>query len=511
MGDIVVGSGPAGVSVAKALLARGRRVTMIDGGQVLEQNNNAIRAAMAAKPPSDWSDGESAAFQAPQFDTPDGQARRYGSDFAMEPASATLAGSGDWFALRASRATGGLSNYWGAAVLPYRQQDISDWPVLLNELAPHYASVAKFMPVSGRSDDLADLLPGFAMKDARAIKPGPQAEVLLARLAQNKDRLAEQGVFAGAARQAVDPACQGCGMCLHGCPWQYIYSSQHSIAELRADENFTHKPGCVAVRFGEDAKGAHVTLADGSTLKGERVFIGAGVLETARLVLASSPDGNGTVTLHDSQHAFLPMLHRWRAPSRPDRQPYNTLPQVFVELDAPEVSQNLVHAQIYSWNEHYARDLLANYGFGLGIAKPVLSALARRLLVAQVFLHSDHSARVALKLAGDGRLSASLLANPETDAVLAAAQKRLAKAMGRAGLQALTFASRPGPVGSSFHAGGTVPMHKAPTTGQSDKLGRPFGLSRVHLVDASVFPSIPATTITFSVMANAHRIGSEAT
>jgi len=29
------------------------------------------------------------------------------------------------------------------------------------------------------------------------------------------------------------------------------------------------------------------------------------------------------------------------------------------------------------------------------------------------------------------------------------------------------------------------------------------------LIDASVFPSIPASTITFSVMANAHRIASQ--
>jgi choline dehydrogenase-like flavoprotein len=45
---------------------------------------------------------------------------------------------------------------------------------------------------------------------------------------------------------------------------------------------------------------------------------------------------------------------------------------------------------------------------------------------------------------------------------------------------------------------------------QVDVLGRPYGFANVHLVDASVFPSLPATTITLSVMANAHRIGSTA-
>ena len=42
------------------------------------------------------------------------------------------------------------------------------------------------------------------------------------------------------------------------------------------------------------------------------------------------------------------------------------------------------------------------------------------------------------------------------------------------------------------------------------RLGRPAGFKRVYVVDSTVFPSIPATTITFTVMANAHRIGTSA-
>jgi choline dehydrogenase-like flavoprotein len=41
-------------------------------------------------------------------------------------------------------------------------------------------------------------------------------------------------------------------------------------------------------------------------------------------------------------------------------------------------------------------------------------------------------------------------------------------------------------------------------------LGRPAGWRRIHLVDASVFPTIPATTITYTAMANAHRIAAAA-
>jgi choline dehydrogenase-like flavoprotein len=51
-------------------------------------------------------------------------------------------------------------------------------------------------------------------------------------------------------------------------------------------------------------------------------------------------------------------------------------------------------------------------------------------------------------------------------------------------------------------------MSTHPSEGQSDVFGRPAGYARVHAVDSTVFPSIAATTITLTAMANAWRISS---
>ena len=64
--------------------------------------------------------------------------------------------------------------------------------------------------------------------------------------------------------------------------------------------------------------------------------------------------------------------------------------------------------------------------------------------------------------------------------------------------------------GHSYHSGGTMPMERIKTKEVStDLLGRPNNLKRIHCIDASILPSIPATTITLTIMANAYRIGSE--
>jgi choline dehydrogenase-like flavoprotein len=52
-------------------------------------------------------------------------------------------------------------------------------------------------------------------------------------------------------------------------------------------------------------------------------------------------------------------------------------------------------------------------------------------------------------------------------------------------------------------------MTRSPQGWQSDALGRPRGLTKIHVVDASVLPEIPSGPVTLTIMANAHRIAAE--
>ncbi|MGL4279067.1 MAG: hypothetical protein ACRCS0_01765, partial [Albidovulum sp.] len=187
---IVIGSGPAGVSAAKALLARGRQVLMVDGGKRLEPDAAARRADLAATDPGGWSGEARENWMASQYASPPGQIRRFGSDFAMEPGAATCADMPGWMALRASRAVGGLSNLWGAAVLPYGEKDMAGWPVTAKDLTPHYRAVADFLPVAGVLDALEAQFPVLPMAGRDAIEPAPQAKELLRRLDRHRADLA---------------------------------------------------------------------------------------------------------------------------------------------------------------------------------------------------------------------------------------------------------------------------------------------------------------------------------
>jgi len=97
----------------------------------------------------------------------------------------------------------------------------------------------------------------------------------------------------------------------------------------------------------------------------------------------------------------------------------------------------------------------------------------------------------------------------DADQLLRAAYARVRQFGRLLGGQTISLLRRRGQPGGGFHSGGSFPMSTEPTGAQSDLAGRPHGLQRIHVVDSSVLPNIAASTITLSVMANAHRIGSE--
>ena len=67
---------------------------------------------------------------------------------------------------------------------------------------------------------------------------------------------------------------------------------------------------------------------------------------------------------------------------------------------------------------------------------------------------------------------------------------------------------RPAYPGGSVHYGGPLPMRKRPERKyQTDRNGLLTGTKAVYVGDAAAFPRLPAKNLTFTIMANALRIG----
>jgi choline dehydrogenase-like flavoprotein len=524
---LVVGSGPAGVAATVALLQRGVTVLMVDGGEELAPARRHQVAALRATAPDRW-DAAATAFLRDGTDADlDGipEKRSFGSDHPYRLPS-WHAVDRDGAAGSPSLARGGLSTVWGAAMLPYRDPDLVGWPIDAAALAPHYRAVLDFVPMAATGDALAA---HFPLHDGGRCRPLPatrQASALLAAAARRRRSAQRRGLTVGRSRLAVHPAdasggagCVRCRLCLVGCPLDLIWSATHTVANLSGHPRFSYQPGVVVERVFDVAGGA---VAEGRTtsrrepirLHAGRVLLACGPMGSTRVLLASLEAWDQPVVLRDSAYWLLPLV-RAAADRDAADEPGHALAQAFVELDDRTISPHTVHLQLYTYS-----DLMR------GAAQHALGPLARllggavdrhlltRLVLVQGYLHSVHSGTIEARLGtgADGRAGPLRLTgrvNPQTARVLRRVVRRLVRAAPVLGAVPAAPLLRLGEPGRGYHSGGSFPMSSEPGRFETDRWGRPTGLERVHVVDSTTFPSIPATTITLTVMANAHRIASE--
>jgi len=344
----VVGSGPSGVACAYALLTKGCSVTMLDAGLTLEPDRREKLRHLRDVGPTSWK-GPDVGFihegvKAGLGGIPVKLA--YGSGFPYRKVAAATLVTQTAANLRSSYALGGFSNVWGSAVMPYQADDIQDWPITVERLAPHYTAVFEFMPLAAKEDNLTHRFPLYA-RSFEALEASRQAKALLQDLEIHRDALREIGVEFGHARLAVwarknASECVYCGLCLYGCPYELIYSSGMTVPELARLPNFQYLPGIHVQRVEETGTGVTIVSVPAGggkeqTLTGERVYVACGVLQTTTLVLRSLGLYDRPISVLDSQYFLLPML-RFEGTIGAQKEALHTLAQVILEVDDQALS-----------------------------------------------------------------------------------------------------------------------------------------------------------------------------
>lgn len=522
---LVIGSGPAGMATALALMESGLQVTMLDAGIVLESVVEDFTRGLSLLPHRQWSEAERESLKV-SADKPIGGLffkKIFNSDYPYRETDIHLNPQIKNAETWASLAKGGFSNVWGSAMMPYHPDDMSGWCIRADELEPHYRRVLSEVPVAAVRDDLEELFP--IQKDSfHPLRKSRQAETLYLNMERHRKALGERHIRFGHSRLAVeaDPksskgGCRYCSMCLYGCPYGLIYTTAESIDRWVSEGRLDYKGDHVVHRLreeGEEVVVEGVGRRDGQafSLKAGRVYLATGPLSSARIMLESMGRYDSPVKMLDSQYFLFPYL-QLKAAKGIMKEDLSTLCQMFLEINDPAVTEEFVHLQVYSYSDLFLRLIRQKSGPLFPLVSPFLPAFLNRMLLVQGYLHSRHSGHLLLSLgksSGEkpGVLKVEGVRNPETSRIVSRVMRKLGSVSEMTG----AYPMRPGMQitlpGRGFHSGGTFPMVEEPKSGQSDRWGRPKGFQRVHLTDSSVLPEIPATTITLAMMANAHRIAS---
>ncbi len=520
---LVIGSGPAAIAATHALVQQGHRVTILDVGTRLETDRQKIVDRMSKQDPLSWESDDLKKLLVARSVTAETNHSKlsYGSSFSFDTRSAAVGIHWDGSAgFKHSLARGGLSNVWGATLLAYRQQDINDWPIRIEDLEPHYQAVMDFVPSTAIKDGLEEIIPNYSTQK-NSLDPSRQGQAFLKDLEAKRLQLRKSGIFFGKSRLAIRAAkdknhreCAKCGLCLNGCPYGLIYSSAQTLDELIQTDSIDYLENHLVEKFEqiEDevvVSGHNLATKAPFSYQASRVFVGAGVLPTAKIVLNSLQVFDQSIQLLDSQYFIYPIL-RFSTTDDVETERMHTSSQAFIEIDDKHISKHLVHLQIYGYSSFLLDELTRSIlGWTLRWS-PFRRQLLGRLLIAQGFMHSKESGSVTLTLskADDGEISLNAKIQKSRMALITTLKVGWKLLKQSFKIRALPIV--PGlhffDPGSSYHSGGTFPMRAKPQSLETDILGRLPSIDRVHLVDSSVLPSIPGGSITFTVMANAHRI-----
>jgi choline dehydrogenase-like flavoprotein len=414
------------------------------------------------------------------------------------------------FSALLSYAEGGLANAWGAHVYRFLKGDLAGFPVTEDDLAPYYDILTREIGISGAEDDLvrfhgpaAGLLPPIALS---AI-----GTEVMDRYATHVEAFHREGVFLGRPRLAVlsvDRADR------RACAYENleflkpripaIYSPAFTLRSMRDKGEIEYAPGHLVEHFRESAEAVEVCARDAGgnerTFRAKKVILCLGALNTARVVLASTGDHLTRLPLLENPCSFTPLVAVRRIGMPLERRSFYA--QVNLFYSGPLWKEPLV-GMIYGVDGLLRSDMLFEFPFAargcLAAARYVLPAMA----VLQLFYPDDPRPSNTLRLDAGGDLVIDF--EPRK---LGVVERHLLRVLRKTGLRSSPRLIREGWPGASVHYAGSLPMRERPERRyETDPVGRLTGYRRVHVGDSASFPRLPAKNLTFTIMANAMRIG----
>lgn len=404
-----------------------------------------------------------------------------------------------------SLSKGGLANGWGAGVYRFTDQDLRGFPIRADDLRPYYDEITSEIGISGANDDLA---PYFG--DDKELLPPLRMSALFEELYAGYRRarkvFEKQRVFLGRPRLAVrtelyeynnleffesrDPA---------------IYTPAYTIDELRSSGAIQYLDARLVMRYAEQGDRVFVyarNLHDNKeeTYCGRKLCLGAGAINTARIVLASERDFKSRLILLDNPMACIPIFspRRIGAALPIYDSPLAQLNLVVEDRENDETLQGTFYGTTGPLRSDLLFTLPLSFQANLALVKYAAPAMGLMML----FYPGPESGGGYVRLRESGELQVEFGETYSNPAV----EQRLIRLLRRLGYWThAALIQRPG-AGQGLHFAATLPMRAEPRRYQTDSQGRLFGTEHVHIVDGACLSRLPAKNLTFTIMANALRI-----
>lgn len=522
---IVVGSGPSGTMAAQTLVEAGKQVAMVDVGIVGKDYDADIPVnnfeSIRRNDPGQYKYLLGEKLESVEWDgikvgaqlTPP---RKY----IVSRVEELLPLISDTFSPMESMAYGGLGSGWGLGAYVYSDIELNMVGLNSDRMKAGYQKVADRIGISADEDDLSPYIKGHLRRLLPPLQMDNSTEKLYSAYQRKKSLLNRRGVYFGNPSMALlsvpfedRQATAYQDVDFYTDRERAAYRPWITINALKDHPNFTYLGNLLVLRFLEDEsfitiEAMDVRSKEKKSLKCRKMFLAAGVLGSARIVLRSFKNVLHRLPLLCNPYSYLPCIHA-RMLGIPLSEKKTSMAQAFMIYDEGNIGDNIVSAAIYTYRSlllyKLIKEMPLNFADGLRIMNRIQSSL---MIVGihhpdafseQKFvnlINSEHSPT------GDALFVHYKLSSKEMQKI-ANKERAIRRIFTKLGCYPL-MNIRP-KFGGSIHYAGTLPFNSSEMIGTTSSNGRLHGTRGVYVADGSGFNYLPAKGITLTLMANAHQ------
>jgi hypothetical protein len=500
----VIGTGLSAYGSIKALLDIGIKPVVFDIGDIAESSVIKFKNKLRKKNPTKWSKEDISKMENFNNINKNKVVRKlfFGSSFLYKNLNNSK--NSPTF----TSALGGYSNVWSGSALIPAESDLINWPKESVPTYEDYLNVCKNIPYSGYDDNLKRF---FNHPSEINFKIEYPENVI--KLKKKLDLINNNNFVSGYARYFINAApqnnknnqnsCRYCGFCMTGCAYDSIFNSGTIIDKLYLEKKIFLKKRYTLKKFLKNKKKITLIFDNDSKVKifhFDKVFVGAGSLNTTKIIVNSLDLYEDNIKFKYATYIVAPMLYYNNNFNWPKK---NTLSPIFLELKNKKI-RNWIHCQINEPNE-IILSFLKFFKFK-NFFRYCYKFFLSKILTIQIQLHSRYGGVYNIKFFRNNSLSVeNKIKNNKSNInyILNDLKQRLLLV----NVYLIKYLAKYGNQLENYYIGCSFPMSKSNNnTFTTDACGRLKNFNNLHLVDATIFPSIPSTTLGLLLMANAYRI-----
>jgi choline dehydrogenase-like flavoprotein len=526
---VVVGAGLTGVQAAETLLDAGASVVMLDGGAT---GNPSL------EPPADRTflslrTGDATQhryFLGEHMEAVATPAGRPGSQltptrkFVMEGVERWLRFRSDSFTPMESLAQGGLGNAWGVGCYHFSDRDLESAGLPVAEIREGYQVIADRIGVQASDDDTSAFCGGDVTGFQPVMEMDAAAGDLYARYRRRRDSMVRSGMYVGRPALAVLTQPKDGrrpinydNMDFYTDQRETAYRPWITLNALKRNPRFEYRGDIVVTSFSEvpDGVDAHGFVMHGDervpvTVRARKLVLCAGAIGSMRIVARSRNGIGHPFPILTNPCDYLLGVQTSRI-GKPLGEKTSSFAQLAVFYRPPgENAVAYAGGSVYSYQALMLFRLAREAPLAFALSRDILQFLQTSLLMIGMTYPDWPAPGNFLKLVRDPDSPTGdvLTAEYELSARQAMMRSKALGAIRRTfpSMGCIIASSVRGKNGFSSHYAGTIPYSSEEREFTLAPDGRLHGTRSVYVADGSGFKFLPALGLSWTIMANAHRI-----